>query len=125
MTAAPEPLFIDIDERRLFGLYHTADTDIRGTVLLLPPFAEEMNMSRRMTYLTGRALAAAGYGCLTLDLTGTGESSGEFAEARWEIWQDDARTAAAWLAKKTGQTPLFLGLRAGALLAAASSNPDR
>lgn len=118
MTAAPEPLFIDIGDRRLFALYHPAQSDVRGSVVLLPPFAEEMNMSRRMTYLAGRALAGAGYGVLALDLTGTGDSSGDFADARWATWQEDARSAGLWLTEKTGQASAFLGLRAGALLAA-------
>lgn len=121
MTTAPQPLFIEIGERRVFALYHAASGDARGSVLLLPPFAEEMNMSRRMTYLTGRALAGAGYGCLSIDLTGTGESDGDFDDARWEIWQKDARAARDWLADKTGKPPIRLGLRAGALLAASLS----
>lgn len=118
MTAAPEPLFIEAGDRRLFALFHPADGDMRGCVLMLPPFAEEMNMSRRMTYLTGRAFAAAGYGFLALDLTGTGESSGDFADARIDIWQDDARAGLTWLHDKTGHAPILMGLRAGALLAA-------
>lgn len=118
MTAAPEPLFIEAGDRRLFALFHRADGEMRGCVLMLPPFAEEMNMSRRMTYLTGRAFAAAGYGFLNLDLTGTGESSGDFADARIDTWQDDARTGLAWLHEKTGHMPILMGLRAGALLAA-------
>ncbi len=118
MTAAPQPLFIEIGDRRLFALYHPAQNEARGSVLLLPPFAEEMNMSRRMTYLTGRALAGAGYGVLALDLTGTGDSSGDFYDARWQTWQEDARSAGLWLAEKTGQMPVSFGLRAGALLAA-------
>ena len=118
MTAAPDPLFIETGDRRLFALYHPATDTARGSILMLPPFAEEMNMSRRMTYLTGRALAEAGYGFLSLDLTGTGDSSGDFADARWETWQEDARAAIDWLGEKTGHVPGLLGLRAGALLAA-------
>jgi exosortase A-associated hydrolase 2 len=124
MTAAAEPLFIDTGDRRLFGLYHPATDDARGCMLMLPPFAEEMNMSRRMIYLTGRAFAAAGYGFLSLDLTGTGDSSGDFTDARWSIWQDDARAGAAWLSDKTGNAPILMGLRAGALLAASLQSPD-
>lgn len=123
MTAAPEPLFIETGDRRLFALYHPADGDLRGCVLMLPPFAEEMNMSRRMTYLTGRAFAAAGYGFLSLDLTGTGDSSGDFVDARWRTWQEDARAGISWLSEKTGDAPILMGLRAGALLAASLQTP--
>lgn len=118
MTAAPNPLFIETSGRRLFALYHAAGEDRKGSVLMLPPFAEEMNMSRRMGYLAGRAISAAGYDFLHLDLTGTGESSGDFEDADWETWQQDAAAAADWLARETGQVPAVLGLRAGALLAA-------
>lgn len=118
MTAAPEPLYIETSGRRLFALYHAADATPKGCVLMLPPFAEEMNMSRRMSYLAGRAVSAAGFGFLHLDLTGTGESSGDFEDADWEIWRQDAAAAARWLQEKTGHTPNVLGLRAGALLAA-------
>lgn len=118
MTAAPRPLFIEAGDHRLFALYHEANGEARGSVLLLPPFAEEMNMSRRMTYLTGRALSARGFSCIALDLAGTGESSGDFADARWEIWQGNVRAAEAYLTEKTGHKPFLLGLRAGALLAA-------
>ena len=118
MTAALNPFFIDTSGRRLFALHHAPEGDRKGSVLMLPPFAEEMNMSRRMSYLAGRTISAAGYDFLSLDLTGTGESSGDFEDADWETWQQDAAAAADWLARETGETPVVLGLRAGALLAA-------
>lgn len=123
MTGAAQPLFIEAGGRRLFALYHPAGDAPRGSVLMLPAFAEEMNMSRRMVYLTGRAFAASGYAFLSLDLTGTGDSGGDFADARWDIWQEDARTAQAWITEKTGHVPAVMGLRAGALLAASLEAP--
>ena len=101
----------------------------RAQVLLLPPFGEEMNKSRRMIALAARAFAAAGLEVLTLDLLGCGDSSGDFGDASWAAWQDDVRLGAAWLDQRlpassgTGDAvgrkpPLWLwGLRAGALLA--------
>lgn len=115
---APVPLFIEAEGRRLFALHHAPAGKARGSVLMLPPFAEELNMSRRMTYLLGRALAGAGYAFLLADLTGTGESDGDFVDARWDIWQSDAAAARAWLENEYGPAPVLLGLRAGALLAA-------
>ena len=118
----PSPLFIDANGRRLFALYRPASDrfgdEVRGSVLYLPPFAEEMNRARRMATLLGRALSEAGYAFLNLDLTGTGESDGDFADARWETWQDDVRAAARWLEAESGAAPVLLGLRTGALLAA-------
>jgi exosortase A-associated hydrolase 2 len=82
------------------------------------PFCEEMNKSRRMAALQSRRLAAAGYAVLQIDLFGCGDSTGDFADARWEIWKHDLQIALAWL-KSRGHGPLGLwGLRLGATLAA-------
>lgn len=118
MTAAPLPRFIETDEGNLFALYHAPGGETRGSIVMLPPFAEEMNMSRRMMYLTARALAENGFACLVPDLTGSGESSGDFSDARWRIWQANVRACLNRLAEESGHTPLLFGLRAGALLAA-------
>ena len=58
---APRPIFIDSPSGRLFGVYCApgASTRRRGAVLYVPPFAEEMNRSRRMVALQARAFAAA------------------------------------------------------------------
>lgn len=92
---------------------------VRALVLYLHPFGEEMNKSRRMAALQSRALADAGCGVLQIDLQGCGDSSGDFADATWQGWLDDAELGVAWLRRQHGQEhPLWLwGLRAGALLA--------
>ena len=77
-----------------------------------------MNKARRMAALQSRRLAAAGYAVLQIDLFGCGDSSGDFAEARWEVWKQDLQIAIAWL-KSRVDGPLGLwGLRLGAMLAA-------
>src|SRR3546814_1526626 len=62
----------------------------------------EMNRSRRMAALQARALAALGIDVLLLDLFGTGDSAGDFRDARWEIWREDAMAAVAWLGARCG-----------------------
>jgi len=131
MAAADTPFFLDAGARgQRLCVHHAAAapfaTAPRGQILLLPPFAEEMNKSRRMTALAARAFAAAGFEVLMLDLLGCGDSSGDFGDASWAHWQDDVRLAAAWLDARAlprpdgGRPPLWLwGLRAGALLAPA------
>lgn len=128
MAAAPTPFFLDAGARgqRLCVHHPAASGAPRGQLLLLPPFAEEMNKSRRMTALAARAFAAAGFEVLSLDLLGCGDSSGDFGDATWADWQADARLAAAWLDARAlpgpdgAKPPLWLwGLRAGALLAPA------
>ena len=94
------------------------------------PWAEEMNKSRRMAALQSRALAAAGFAVLQIDLHGCGDSSGGFADASWDGWIADVHAAAAWLATRHPDAPLTLwGHRAGCLLAtaaaAASNTPCR
>lgn len=100
-----------------FAIHHPPQGAPRGAVLYLHPFAEEMNKSRRMAALGARALAAAGYGVLQLDLLGCGDSSGDFGDANWAHWLEDAELGARWL-RDRHDGPLWLwGLRAGALLA--------
>lgn len=95
---------------------------LRGAVLHLHAFAEEMNKSRRMVARTARALAAAGFAVLQIDLLGCGDSDAEFADARWSEWQADVVWAAAWLTRRY-DAPLWLwGQRAGALLASTAAS---
>jgi exosortase A-associated hydrolase 2 len=77
-----------------------------------------MNKSRRMIGLGARALAAAGYAVLQLDLAGCGDSSGSLVEAQWGDWLDDTVQALDWLGQRYS-VPLWLwGTRAGCLVAA-------
>jgi len=113
------PFFLPTDAGHRFCAYHPAGSDkARGAILYLHPFAEEMNKSRRMAALQARALAEAGYHVLQIDLLGCGDSSGDFADASWSAWREDALLAYRWL-RTQSQAPLTLwGLRAGCLLAA-------
>ena len=103
-----------------------ANNSEQRAVLYLPPFAEEMNRSRRMAALMGQRLAAAGISFVNLDYFGTGDSAGDFAAARWEGWRDDALAALAWLRRRGTKRVTLLGLRLGACLAleAARGAPD-
>lgn len=117
--AVPEIFFMPVGDGQRFCIYHPPQAPIeRGAVLYVHPFAEEMNKSRRMAALQSRALAAAGYAVLQIDLLGCGDSSGDFGDATWDAWKSDVVTAVAWLRQRT-EAPLTLwGLRAGCLLAA-------
>ncbi len=104
---------------KLFAIhYKPADLGPdKSAVLLIPPFAEEMNKSRRTFSLLSRSLASRGTHVLLLDLFACGDSEGEFAEARWNIWQQDVQIAARWLRCQGADQVFALGLRLGALLA--------
>lgn len=112
-----EPFFLPAAGGQRFCLYHPPAGECRGAVLYVHPFGEEMNKARRMAALQARALAAAGFGVLQLDLHGCGDSSGEFGDSRWETWKGDLALAHRWLADKLAVPVSLWGLRLGAVLA--------
>ncbi|WP_075794049.1 hydrolase 2, exosortase A system-associated [Massilia putida] len=112
-----EPFFLGSGADRRFCLFHRPAGNCRGAVLYVPPFAEELNRTRRMAALGARRLAAHGYGVLQIDLLGTGDSAGDFADARWDLWKADLDTGAAWLRARMDAPLTLWGLRLGALLA--------
>ncbi len=114
----PAPFFLPVaGQGARFCLYHAPAGPCKAALVYLHPFAEEMNRSRRMAALAARALAAQGVAVLQIDLLGCGDSSGDFGDARWELWRADVALAAAWLRERSGHAPGLWGLRAGALLA--------
>lgn len=114
-----EPFFLEGPRGPMFCIYLSPKNSAPiGSLLYLHPFGEEMHKSRRMAALQARAFAARGYAVLQIDLTGCGDSAGDFADASWSAWRDDARVAHAWLHAKTAQAITLWGLRTGALLAA-------
>lgn len=117
--SAPHPFFLERPDRRLFAIHYPPSGEVAdgAGVVFLPPFAEEMNRSRRMASLLARAVSASGGDALIFDLSGTGDSVGEFSTARWDAWQDDADAAIEWLAGHTGRPVTLVGLRLGAFLA--------
>lgn len=125
MTAAEiEPRWIgDGQQRRFAVLVRPADkaNKVRGALLFVPPFGEEMNKSRRMAATAARALASDGWAILMLDLAGCGDSPGHLEQASWNGWLDDVARAHDWLGTHTGIRAGLWGMRAGALLAAAAA----
>jgi exosortase A-associated hydrolase 2 len=122
MTPVPdapraEAFFLQAEQGQRFCLFHPPAGACRGAVLYAPPFGEEMNKSRRMAAMQARDLAARGVGVLLLDLYGCGDSSGDFGDARWEIWKTDLALGQHWLQQKLGQPVSLWGLRLGAVLA--------
>lgn len=120
--AVPTPRFIEGPSGPLFCLElrpggKTPSVTTRDAALYLPPFGEEMNRSRRMAALLGRALAARGCSALILDPSGTGDSAGDVAEARWTAWRADAAAALDWLTAQGHERLHLVGLRSGANLA--------
>jgi exosortase A-associated hydrolase 2 len=115
--APAEPFFLEAGAGTRFCLFHRPPGDCRAGLVYIHPFAEEMNRSRRMAALAARALAAHGVAVLQIDLQGCGDSSGEFADARWDTWKGDVALASGWLRTRLGFDVGVWGLRLGALLA--------
>lgn len=112
-----EVFFLPTGTGKRYCLFYQPEGEIRGALLYVHPFGEEMNKSRRMAALQARELAAMGFGVLQIDLYGCGDSSGEFKDARWHIWKQDLADGVAWLAARLEQPVGIWGLRLGALLA--------
>jgi len=120
MSVVADPFFLDAPGGRLFAVHHRPQdaATVRGHVLCVPPFNEEMNRCRSMITLQAAAFAGLGYGTLVVDLLGTGDSAGEHGDARWPLWLGGLRAAHAWLAQRPGGCRAILGTRLGAILAA-------
>lgn len=117
-TTGLQAFFLEGMAGPLFCIHHsplTAARTRRG-VLVLPPFAEEMNKSRRMLTLAAQGLRGAGTDVLMVDLLGTGDSAGEFADATLEAWRSDVERAAGWLSERDVSHLDILAVRGGALL---------
>ncbi|NRA69610.1 MAG: hydrolase 2, exosortase A system-associated [Gammaproteobacteria bacterium] len=87
-------------------------------LIVVPPFCEEMNKSRKMIADFSRLAAKNNITVSVIDLFGTGDSAGELAEATWEIWQDNLVAMVNQLKDSMPEIPIaMLGIRTGALLA--------
>lgn len=114
----------------LLGILHQASSGVsgapKGQVLMLPPWGEELNHTRRLVRQAATRMAEAGWTVLRYDPWGCGDSGGELHEATWQGWQSDALLAWEWLTHHTPSTPHSVpdtashwvwGIRAGALMA--------
>lgn len=113
------PVYLSGDKGRLFVQQFLPKTgDSEQAVLLVPPFAEELNKSRRMLALLGRELSQAGKRVVLPDLYGTGDSGGDFADADWQTWKQDLACVTEFIIDNGAKQIILVGLRMGCLLAA-------
>lgn len=114
------PEFIQGAQGRLFTFacwpQRNGNGPVNKGVVLVPPFAEEMNKSRRMLTQQAKMLAELGYVALLPDLLGTGESEGDFQDATWNGWCNDLQRIAGRLLDDGVEEISFVALRSGALL---------
>ncbi len=120
-----EPAFVDSGGSSIFVLLRGPES-AKQCVLCVPPFAEEMNKCRRQFTETARNLAEQGIAVLAVDLSGTGDSEGEFVEATWPQWKRDLETAILWAEERGLGVDSAVACRLGcALLAEALIDYDR
>lgn len=122
MTEGPhiyhlEPGFLDSSGTALFTLCVRPQHESGEAVVFCPPFAEEMNKSRRMMSLAAQRLASIGKTVVIVDLFGTGDSDGDFSDARWGTWKDNITAALDWLNTSRNYSVTLCGIRLGAPLA--------
>lgn len=97
------------------GELHPDRNLARQSVLIVPPFAEEMNKSRHLMAALARQAGHAGYDVLLFDFFGTGDSEGDFSDASITVWRSDID---AVIRHMDPQARLHIvGFRAGALMA--------
>ena len=111
------PFFLRVSGTERFCYFHAPRGPIRGSVLAVHAFAEELNKSRAVVADGARALADAGFAVLLIDLVGCGDSAGDFADASWDAWLADLAAGWQWLAEHTNGERWLWGTRFGALLA--------
>jgi exosortase A-associated hydrolase 2 len=112
--------FLDGQKGRIFLLVRRPQRVI-GCVLVVPPFAEEMNKCRRMVTEVALQLSAMGYIVLVPDLYGTGDSGGEFVDGRWRCWQDDLARVCTWSSEQASPVTAVLAIRLGGALAVSAA----
>ena len=119
-----EPIFFGPPQAQLFGWFHAPTGPRRDIVAVIcPPIGFDAICSFRSLAVLAEALAAAGIPTTRFDYFGTGNSAGDFRDPslcdRWRasihdaVAQSQARTASKRVA--------LIGVRAGALLAAAAA----
>jgi len=111
------PHFVSSAKGRIFCLERIPDSQSPQRLLVLvPPFAEEMNKSRHMVTLISQALVNQNHGLALFDLYGTGDSEGVLSDATLESWRHDLEVYLKYL-KRAYECPLdVLCLRFGALI---------
>lgn len=118
-SSVAAPFFLQGTAGNLYALHQPRISGrSRGAFLYVHPFAEEMNLSRRLIALQAQEIARNGFDVLMIDLYGCGDSGGDLRDARWENWIEDVATGVRWLRDRGFRQIGLWGLRLGGLLAA-------
>jgi exosortase A-associated hydrolase 2 len=100
----------------LFTVFRRPAGEPRGCVLVIPPFAEEMNKCRPMLTALSAKLLARDFATCVFDLSGTGDSAGDFSDATVDGWLADVAQVVGCCASRYEQVSGVLAVRLGAAL---------
>lgn len=88
---------------------------LNGAVLLLPPFADEMNKCRHLLNQLMRNIAQLEYDCYLPDHYGTGDSEGDLNQTTTDIWRRDLQQLLLFITRRGYTNISFIALRFGTL----------
>lgn len=119
------PQFFGNPEEPLYGVYLPPKGAPRDAgVVLCYPFGQEYMRAHRAYRQLALLLTKQGYHVLRFDYRGTGDSGGELENIRASDWIEDVGTAVHELREASGVKSIaVVGLRLGALIAAAACAP--
>jgi alpha-beta hydrolase superfamily lysophospholipase len=122
--AAERPVWFGPTDRPLFGwVHHPADGIARGAVVLCPPLAREWTNAHYCYRLVAQHLAASGMLAVRFDYDGTGDSAGgDHDPDRVAAWVASIEHAVTFTRQAGCSTVSLVGMRIGALLAAAAAD---
>jgi exosortase A-associated hydrolase 2 len=84
-------------------------------LIILPPFADEMNKSRHIIGKFIRLATGQGFSCYLMDHFGTGDSEGDLDDANLTLWRADLKLLIEQVAAAGYKQVSFLAIRFGAL----------
>jgi alpha/beta superfamily hydrolase len=117
MNESEHAQYLELGGERIYTVRYAAETP-QAWVLLCGPFPSDRLYSLAAWAKWGRYLANRGLAAIRFDYSGTGESTGRFADMDFLRWQGDIERSYDRLAGQAGDLPVFLhGLGLGGLLA--------
>ncbi len=114
--------FFGNSKEPLYGVYYPASNASKNEgVVLCSPFGQESMRSHRALRQMAMSLAKKGFHVLRFDYRGTGDSALDMNTVEAQDWEDDVAVAIDELRDMSGVNKIaVIGLRLGALIAAAS-----
>jgi len=106
--------FYPFSSGQLF-LHAKLDIATKNAILILPPFAEEMNKTRHLINTVVQQLIAAGCNSFMLDNFGTGDSEGDLDQASVDIWRHDIQQFIELLQQQGYQRLSVIAIHFGAM----------